>query len=109
MRIPRLGLAALNAARAQTIDPLIRLRNRFREAVSLKQQVLGLYEFLKEIRLAERLTDLARELEAEGEPRQAQILNQLWEILISALEQMYAVLGIRPGRRSILCGFCGCC
>ena len=86
-------LAALNAARAQTIDPLIRLRNRFREAVSLKQQVLGLYEFLKEIRLAERLTDLARELEAEGEPRQAQILNQLWEILISALEQMYAVLG----------------
>ena len=86
-------LAALNAARVQTIDPLIRLRNRFREAVSLKQQVLGLYDFLEEIRLAERLTDLARELEAEGEPRQAQILNQLWEILISALEQMYAVLG----------------
>ena len=86
-------LAELNGARELAVGPLARLQNRFREAGSLKQQVLGLYEFLEEIQLEERLTGLARELEENGEPRQAQILNQLWEILISALEQMYAVLG----------------
>ena len=83
----------LNEARKAAIGPLVRLQNRFREARSLKQQVLGLYEFLREISLEERLFQLSQKLEEEGEPRQAQILNQLWEILISALEQMYAVLG----------------
>ena len=86
-------LAELNEARELAVAPLVRLQNRFREARSLKQQVLGLYGFLKEISLEERLVGLAQELEESGEPRQAQILNQLWEILISALEQMYAMLG----------------
>ena len=36
---------------------------------------------------------MALELDQTGSPREAQILNQLWEILLSALEQMYAVLG----------------
>ena len=43
--------------------------------------------------LEQRLSDMALEMDQAGENREAQILNQLWEILLSALEQMYDVLG----------------
>ena len=36
---------------------------------------------------------MAQELDAAGDNRAAQILNQLWEILLGALEQMYDMLG----------------
>ena len=36
-------------------------------------------------------------MDAAGDNRSAQILNQLWEILLSALEQMYDVLGVEKG------------
>ena len=89
----RRRLAVWNEAREETMGPLERLRRGFREASDLKDQVLALYAFLEEIHLERRLSDLARELDDAGENREAQILNQLWEILLTALEQMYDVLG----------------
>ena len=86
-------LSQLNQARQQIIEPLERLRKGFREAVSVAQQVRAVYEFLEQIRLSERLSDLADEMDAAGDNRNAQILDQLWEILLSALEQMHDVLG----------------
>ena len=86
-------LAWLNEVRHRSILPLQRLRQGFREAKSLRQQVLALYAFLEDIRLEQQLSQMAQELDETGEPREAQILNQLWEILLSALEQMYAILG----------------
>ena len=86
-------LAELNEIRSRVIAPLQRLCKGFQDARNLRQQVLALYAFLEDIQLEQQLTALAEEMDAEGEPRQAQILNQLWEILLSALEQMYAVLG----------------
>ena len=86
-------LNKINAAREQAMAPLERLSLGFKDARSLKDQVLALYAFLEEIRLSERLLALAEELDAAGDNRSAQILNQLWEILLSALEQMHDVLG----------------
>jgi ATP-dependent helicase/nuclease subunit B len=86
-------LTVLNEARSRAIDPLERLRQGFRDATNLRQQVLALYAFLEDIRLEQRLSKMAREMDAAGNNRDAQILNQLWEILVSALEQMYDVLG----------------
>ncbi len=86
-------LRDLNALRSRALDPLVKLRKGFREAGVLKDQVLALYAFLEDIRLEKRLADLARELDEAGDNRSAQILNQLWEILLSALEQMHDVLG----------------
>ena len=86
-------LAELNELRQRAMAPLDTLRSRFRAAVALKDQVLALYEFLEEIALADRLSQLAQTLEEAGESRDAQVLNQLWEILVSALEQLYDVLG----------------
>ena len=86
-------LAAINSARALAVAPLERLRQQFQKAVDLRDQVMGLYGFLEDIQLESRLTQMAQELDAAGDNRSAQILNQLWEILISALEQLYDVLG----------------
>ena len=86
-------LDALNEARYLAIEPLVKLRKGFRDANNLREQVLALYGFLEEICLGDRLSRMAEEMDAQGDNRSAQILNQLWEILLSALEQMYDVLG----------------
>ncbi len=86
-------LERLNAARGQAMQPLERLASAFKAAVSVAQQVQGLYDFLEEIQLAEHLEVLAHRMDAAGDNRSAQILDQLWEILLCALEQMYDVLG----------------
>ena len=86
-------LQTLNNARKLALEPLVELRNGFRSAENLGQQVQALYRFLERIDLSNRLDTLAKELDRLGDKRNTQILNQLWEILISAMEQMYDVLG----------------
>lgn len=86
-------LAVLNQARETVCKPLERLRAAFARGEALESQVRALYAFLEEIRLRERLQTMAEDLDAAGENRGAQIANQLWEILLSALEQLYDVLG----------------
>ena len=86
-------LLQLNTARKLALDPLFRLQRSFQNAKTLKDQVRGLCEFFDDIALAQRLSDLAESMDAAGDNRSAQILNQLWEILLSALEQLHDVLG----------------
>lgn len=86
-------LDAVNEARFLAIEPLHRLQQRFRDAVNVHDQIMALYCLLEEIDLEHRLSELAQKMDAEGDNRSAQILNQLWEILLSAMEQMYDVLG----------------
>ncbi len=86
-------LQAINTARAKAVAPLEALQNGFRNARNLQQQVLALCDFLQAIGLEERMDALAREMDGAGDNRSAQILNQLWEILLSALEQLHDVLG----------------
>ncbi len=83
----------VNEAREKAMAPLSRLSKGFRDSRNLKDQVLALYAFFEEIDLGGRLLTMAQELDDGGDNRSAQILNQLWEILLSALEQMYDVLG----------------
>lgn len=86
-------LKELNSARSLVIDPLVALRDAFRNADNVSQQVSALYDFLVTIKLNERLDRLANRLDNNGDNRGAQILNQLWDILIGALEQLHDVLG----------------
>ncbi len=83
----------LEQARQRAIDPLLRLQKGFRDATKLADQVRALYQFLEDIHYAERLGALAAQMDRSGDGRSAQILNQLWEILLCALEQLYDVLG----------------
>ena len=86
-------LAELNAARQTAITPLVLLQRGFRDAKNMREQVCALYAFLEAIQLEHRLDTMAVEFDGRGDNRSAQILNQLWEILLSAMEQMHDVLG----------------
>ena len=86
-------LERMEQERAKAMVPLENLRRGFVDAVRLEDQVNALYGFFEEIGLAKRLDCLAREMEASGDDRSAQILNQLWDILLTALEQMHDILG----------------
>ena len=86
-------LARLNDLRETAIGPLERLRQEFRKALKMADQVDALFSFLEDIGLEERLEILADQLAMSGDDREAQILDQLWEILIGALDQLYDVLG----------------
>lgn len=86
-------LDALNRERERLMEPLEQLRQGFRDAADLSGQVEALYAFLEQVGMEQRLETMAQELETAGGSREAQILSQLWEILMSALEQMYDVLG----------------
>ena len=86
-------IALLEEARQQVMTPLLRLRQGLHKAENVGSQVQCLYDFLQDIHYAQRLGDYADYMESNGNPRGAQILNQLWEILLTALEQLHDVLG----------------
>ena len=85
-------LSALNEARLKALTPLVHLREGFRDAIGVPRQVVALYDFLTEIHLNSRLRQIAAQMEENGDYRNAQILNQLWEILLGALEQLHDTL-----------------
>ncbi len=86
-------LEQLNQARVAGIGPLIRLRTALREAKNLDGQIKGVLAFLEETDLSGGLERLAAQAEEREDHRSAQELSQLWEILLSALEQLGGVLG----------------
>ncbi len=85
-------LRKLNDEKDKAIQPLAKLAEGFERAIGVQQQVTVLYRFLEDIGLNRRLQQLALEFEKNGDRRSAQILNQLWEILLGALEQLYDTL-----------------
>lgn len=86
-------LEELNQLRRRLTEPLDLLRKGIASAQQLSQQVQALYTFFEDICLAQRLEQLADHMDSAGDNRSAQILNQLWDILLSALEQLHDMLG----------------
>lgn len=95
----RRQLDMLNQDRQQAAAPLLRLRQAIRQAKNSGEQVLALYDFLEDISFSERMRTLAERLAAEGNLQGAQEYAQLYQILVSALEQFYHILGttVRSG------------
>jgi ATP-dependent helicase/nuclease subunit B len=87
------ALEDLNFAREIIANPLSTLCDSFASARILSEQVEAILRFLEDIDLRSRLDTLANQMAQKGDNRNAQILSQLWEILLTALEQLSAVLG----------------
>ncbi len=88
-----LALERLNQSRERGIAPLQRLQQSLHQSQNVLEQLRGLYTFFEDVDLSGRLELLAQSFETQGDSRQAQELEQLWEILTGALEQMAALLG----------------
>ena len=86
-------LAALNQSREAGVAPLAELQTALHRAQCVKEQLQGLYRFLEETAIPRRLDGLADLFAAKGDTRAVQELEQLWDILVGAMEQMAALLG----------------
>lgn len=86
-------LDTLEGMRHRAMEPLLRLEKTLKAAVNLSQMVDGLYTFLNDVQLSTRLEVMSDKLEQTGDLRNSQILGQLWEILLGALEQLSDMLG----------------
>ena len=86
-------LAPLNRAREAAINPLLILGRSLRTAPNTAAQVDALAAFLEDISLEQTITAQARAMAEGGNRQQAQALTQLYELLLSIMEQIYGVLG----------------
>ncbi len=86
-------LEELNRLRRLLAGPLLNLARRGREASTAEGQARALAAFLEELELPQRLEERAAELEAQGLEATAQEYRQIWERIVSALEQSARALG----------------
>ncbi|MFI3312382.1 MAG: PD-(D/E)XK nuclease family protein [Eubacteriales bacterium] len=82
-------LAELNEIRHTAITPILNLQKNLRTATDTAGQILALYDFLEAIHLAEQLEDLRQ----SASPQQAQEYGQFYDVILTAMEQIYQVLG----------------
>lgn len=87
------ALEDLNQSRRAGVQPLVRLHRAMAGARNTLGQLEALHAFLEEVEAPRRLEELAASFEAAGDRRSAQEQEQLWDILVGAMEQMAALLG----------------
>ena len=85
-------LQILNDAKYNALEPLINLKELFKNANNLGDQLEALYQFFDKVAFSDKLRSLSEMMNEKGDYRSAQILNQLWEVIINALEQMHDTL-----------------
>lgn len=86
-------LKYLNGLREQAVTPLQTLRSALARAKTVDEQVRAVAAFWEDLDLAGRLQSQQQTLETAGQAQQAQECGQIYEALLSALEQMSQVLG----------------
>ncbi|MBR5343733.1 MAG: ATP-dependent nuclease subunit B, partial [Oscillospiraceae bacterium] len=86
-------LQEINALRRRVAGPLLSLERRGKEASSAAGQAAALARYFEDLKLPETLEARAAALAAAGQDRLAAEYRQLWELIVSALEQFEAVLG----------------
>lgn len=89
-------LAELNALREKAIAPFAALRASLAGENAAVDCVRALYAFLCAVRAPERLAQRAEAHEEAGRPQMADEYRQLWDILVSAMEQFAWVCGEIP-------------
>ena len=86
-------LAVINTLRAKLAEPLLRFAEEVRTASSAAGQAQALAGFLERLNLSGQLERKAERLWNDGRRRESEEYSQLWEIVVSALEQAVQVLG----------------
>ena len=89
-------LEEINALRRRLAGPLLRFARQGKLAQYARGQAAALSGLLEELKLPEQLEERARQLTADGRDELAAEYGQLWELIVSALEQSAALLGETP-------------
>lgn len=89
-------LSEIDTLRRTLSAPLLALKKRSGEAMSAAGQARALTAFFEDIELPQRLEERAEELSAAGRETLAREYAQIWDTVVSALEQCDAILGDMP-------------
>ncbi len=84
-------LQTLNGLRLRCIGPLQRLRLALHRGSTVGSYVLAVYDFLQETDFSGGVARRLSQLENSGDLQALQVTRQLYELLLHALEQLYAV------------------
>ena len=86
-------LRRVNELRRRVSGPLLRFQDRSARAETALEQAAALSALLEELKLPRQLEERVEALRAAGSEELAAEYDQLWEIIVSALEQAAAILG----------------
>ena len=86
-------LQNLNDWRKAAMEPLQQLSLRLRDALTVREQLEAVYDFMTAARLYARLEQQVAEETANGQLEAAQETAQIWSILLTCLQQTAQVLG----------------
>lgn len=86
-------LLILNQTRRKVIEPLEHLKKGFEEAKTGLTYVQALYRFLLEIQADQVIQKLAEQKEQDNELQSAAEYQQLWDVLVQAMEQFVMTEG----------------
>ena len=84
-------LKRLNEIRHKVVWPLIRLKDGVKTGTSTVDKLQALYNFTEDIKLPEKLAEKADEFDRSFETRLADEYAQTWNIIKTAMEQMYLI------------------
>ena len=93
-------LMRINALRRRVAAPLLALQSESEQADTARGQAAALSAFFERLRLPQTLSERAARLERGGMEELAAEYRQLWELVVSALEQSEAILGDMPMDRA---------
>ena len=85
-------LIKLNILRCRVNEPIVRLSEGIKRETEAKVKIKALYAFLEEINLPSQLAEKAAKLEERGELRLAGEYEQIWDVIVDAMEQMLSIM-----------------
>ena len=85
-------LAEIDRLRRTAAKPLMLLQSRAETAETADRQAMALADYFEALGLAERLDELAQTLRQSGREALAAEYEQIWSLIVSALEQFAALL-----------------
>ncbi|MGM9681029.1 MAG: PD-(D/E)XK nuclease family protein [Eubacteriales bacterium] len=86
-------LTRLEELRRRLTEPLIRLQDVFREAPTVRRASEALYDFLMQMKLPDQLDREEEELRQAGRLAEAQECVQVWDAILSAMDDLVTVAG----------------
>ncbi|EGD48701.1 ATP-dependent nuclease subunit B [Ruminiclostridium papyrosolvens DSM 2782] len=86
-------LLQVNVTRNEVREPLLRFRNRTKGRRTAEDFCTGIYEYLVEIGVEERIRDYIDSFTQNGQLRLAGEYQQVWNILMDVFDQVVEVMG----------------
>ncbi|WP_226038063.1 helicase-exonuclease AddAB subunit AddB [Aquibacillus saliphilus] len=83
----------INAYRSQVVQALQSIDQKIREAVTIHEKAIVLFEWLESIGVSERLEATRDQLDQQGRIERGREQEQVWEAVIQLLDEMVEIAG----------------